>query len=73
MTLHRLDLDSPATVRAVGGGRALRLRLMELGIVPGTRVRKVRVAPLGDPIELAVRGGRLSIRAHEAEAIELEP
>jgi len=71
MTLDSLNTGSTATVRSIGGARALRLRLMELGLVPGTPVTKVRVAPLGDPIELTVRSGRLSLRRHEARAIEV--
>ena len=50
----------------VGGERAFRRRLMELGLVPGTKVEMVGVAPLGDPIELLVRGCSLSIRRGEA-------
>ena len=73
MTLDALPLSQSAAVATIGGSRAFRLRLMELGMVPGTVVRKVRVAPLGDPLELEVRGGRLSLRRHEAQAIEVVP
>jgi len=45
---------------------------MELGLVPGTSVCISKVAPLGDPIELMVRGGRLSLRRHEAEILQVE-
>ena len=45
---------------------------MEMGLLPGTTVGVVRVAPLGDPIELRVRGYALSIRRSEAESIEVE-
>ena len=48
-------------------------RLMELGLVPGTPVEVVRRAPLGDPIELAVRGTRLSLRRTEASLIHVAP
>jgi Fe2+ transport system protein FeoA len=44
---------------------------MELGLVPGTKVGLVNVAPLGDPLELELRGGRLSIRRAEAADVEL--
>lgn len=57
------------TVQRVGGERAFRRRLMELGLVPGTRVELVGVAPLGDPIELLLRGSCLSIRRAEAEQV----
>lgn len=45
---------------------------MELGLVPGTRIELLRVAPLGDPVELLVRGASLSIRKAEASAIEVQ-
>lgn len=71
MTLDDLPVSTSATVTSIGGSRALRLRLMEMGLVRGTRVDKLRVAPLGDPVELRVRSGRLSVRRHEARAIEV--
>ncbi len=71
MTLDDLPVSESATVTAIGGTRALRLRLMEMGLVPGTQIDKLRVAPLGDPVELRVRSGRLSVRRHEARAIEV--
>ena len=73
MTLAQLALNAPATIREVGGDRPFRRRLLELGLVPGTTVQVVNVAPLGDPLELAVRGGRLSIRRGQAEALKVEP
>lgn len=59
------------TVDQIGGERAFRRRLMELGLVPGTRVEVLGVAPLGDPIELLVRGCSLSIRRSEAERVTI--
>jgi Fe2+ transport system protein FeoA len=59
-------------VKAILGGRPVRRRLLELGLVPGTRVSVVGVSPLGDPLELEVRGSRLSIRKKEALTIEVE-
>jgi ferrous iron transport protein A len=56
-------------VQAVGGDRAFRRRLMEMGLVPGARIRLVKVAPLGDPMEIELRHGRLSIRRHEASLV----
>jgi Fe2+ transport system protein FeoA len=49
-----------------------RSRLLELGLVPGTVVELVRFAPLGDPVEIHVRGSNLSLRRHEAEQIFVE-
>jgi ferrous iron transport protein A len=69
--LARLPLRTPCSVSAVHGPRAVRRRLLELGLVPGTRVEVVGVSPLGDPLELEVRGSRLSIRKKEALTIEV--
>jgi Fe2+ transport system protein FeoA len=68
-TLDRVPLAQTVTIVAVGGERAFRRRLLEMGLVPGTRVTPVNVAPLGDPIEIAVMDGRLSIRRHEAMTV----
>ena len=57
------------TVDRVGGERSFRRRLMEFGLVPGTRVELISVAPLGDPLELLVRGCSLSIRRQEADSV----
>jgi ferrous iron transport protein A len=72
MTLADADLRRPVVVTRVGGERAFRRRLMELGLVPGTEVRVEKVAPLGDPLELSARGSRLSIRRAEARAVDVE-
>jgi ferrous iron transport protein A len=70
--LARVPLRTPCTVKAVNGARSVRRRLLELGLVPGTQVTVIGVSPLGDPLELEVRGSRLSIRKKEALAIEVE-
>lgn len=69
MTLADLGFEEKARIEAVGGPRAFRRRLLELGLVPGTLVELVRKAPLGDPLELRARGSLLSIRRHEAETV----
>ena len=56
-------------ISGVSGERGFRRRLMELGLVPGAKVMVTNVAPLGDPIEIEVRKGRLSIRRVEAACI----
>lgn len=71
MTLADAKKNDWVTVASIGGERSFRRRLLEMGFVHGTRVRVVRVAPLGDPMELELRGGRLSIRASEARSIEV--
>ncbi|MBK8994175.1 MAG: ferrous iron transport protein A [Myxococcales bacterium] len=69
MNLAQAEIGQIVTVERVGGERAFRRRLMELGLVPGTRIEVLGVAPLGDPIELLVRGCSLSIRRSEAEQV----
>jgi Fe2+ transport system protein FeoA len=71
MTLGDVANGVPVRVSHVGGERAFRRRMMELGLLPGTRVTVVRVAPLGDPLELSVRGCRLSIRRDEARCVSV--
>lgn len=73
MTLAEAPLRRSVSLRHVGGERAFRRRLMEMGLVPGTPVTVVNVAPLGDPLEIIVRGGRLSIRKAEAAQVLVEP
>ena len=68
-TLSKLPLRTRAKVLRVGGQPGFRRRLMEFGLVPGTSIEVVRVAPLGDPVQLLVRGCRLSIRLAEAAEV----
>ena len=56
----------------MGGEGALRCRLLDMGLIPKTRVRVEKVAPLGDPLELRVRGYSLSLRKEDAGKIEVE-
>lgn len=71
-TLAEIPLDQTVTVVGVGGDRVFRRRLLEMGLVPGTRVTPVNVAPLGDPIELSMLDGRLSIRRYEAATVTVQ-
>jgi ferrous iron transport protein A len=70
--LGKLPVGARAVVRRVKCARPVARRLLEMGLLPGTEVKVVRVAPLGDPIELALRGYALSIRRAEALGIEVE-
>ena len=72
MTLDMLPLQTDAVITAVGGEGALRLRLLDMGLIPRTVVRVEKIAPLGDPIELRVRGYSLSLRKEDARKIEVE-
>ena len=71
MTLDKLPLGQEAVITAVGGEGALRCRLLDMGLIPKTRVRVEKVAPLGDPLELRVRGYSLSLRKEDAGKIEV--
>jgi Fe2+ transport system protein FeoA len=68
------DLEPGESGVVVGwAGGAPSPRLMEMGILEGTEIEVVRLAPLGDPIEIELRGYHLSIRRSEAEQIEIAP
>ena len=71
-TLRDLKIGESAKVTKVHGEGALRRRIMDMGITKGVEVRVRKVAPLGDPVEVTVRGYELSIRKADAEMIEVE-
>lgn len=71
MTLDELEIGKRAVIQSVGGEGAIRRRLLDLGLTPYTPVMVRRVAPLGDPIELYVRGYELTLRKSEAKEIEV--
>jgi Fe2+ transport system protein FeoA len=70
--LSELKPGESGTVRKVEGDKAIRRRMMDMGLVNGAEVQVKRVAPLGDPIEFSVRGYSLSLRKSEAHAIHVE-
>ena len=70
MTLNDLKVGQSGVITAVGGEGALRLRLLDMGLIPKTRVRVQKVAPMGDPIQ--IRGYELTIRREDAQRIELQ-
>ena len=71
-TLDQLALNGRGTIRVVGGERSFRRRLLELGFLPGVEVRLIGIAPMGDPLDVEVRGCRFSMRKTEAQAVGLE-
>lgn len=71
-TLKYVPVGATARVKRIHGEGALRRRIMDMGITKGVDVYVRKVAPLGDPVELTIRGYELSIRKNEAEAIEVE-
>ena len=72
MTLDALKTGQSAVIEKVGGQGALRLRFLDMGLVPGTRVTLMKVAPMGDPIEIRLRGYELTLRLDEARWIEVK-
>ena len=68
-TLRDVAIGDAATVRRLTGEGALKRHIMDMGITKGTSVFVRKVAPLGDPIEVTVRGYELSLRKSEAESI----
>ena len=72
MTLKDLSIGKSGRVLAVGGEKILRRRLLEMGITPRTTITVKKVAPLGDPVELLLRGYVLSLRLEDAEKITVE-
>ncbi len=70
--LSQLPVGSSGRVTSVKGESIVTRRLMEMGVVPGVRVRLVKSAPFGDPIEVRLLGYSLAIRKSEAQAIEVE-
>ncbi len=73
MTLRDLSPGQAARVVAINAGGGFKRRIMDMGITTGIGIQMVRVAPLGDPIEVTVRGYQLSLRKEEAASIEVEP
>ena len=69
MTLRDLKVGECGRVLAVGGEKSLRRRFLDMGITPGTVVAVKKAAPLGDPIEVLLRGYVLSLRLEDAERI----
>ena len=71
MTLKEMKVGETATIARLNGAGPVKRRIMDMGLTKGTAVTIRKIAPLGDPIELTVRGYELSIRKDEAAAIEV--
>lgn len=71
-TLKDIKVGESAKVLKLHGEGAIKRRIMDMGITKGIEVKVRKVAPLGDPLELTVRGYELSIRKSDAETIEVE-
>lgn len=71
MTIDDLAIGQSGVIGTVGGEGPLRLRFLDMGLIPGTRVTLQKVAPMGDPIQIRVRGYELTIRREDARVITL--
>lgn len=71
-TLRDAKIGETVTVKRIHGEGAIKRRIMDMGITKGSQVYVRKVAPLGDPVELTVRGYELSLRKADAELIEVE-
>ncbi len=71
-TLKNARIGETVTVKRLNGEGAVKRRIMDMGITKGTDVYVRKVAPLGDPIEVTVRGYELSLRKQDAEMIEID-
>lgn len=72
MTIAELKIGQSGIISAVGGEGALRLRFLDMGLIPGTKVTLQKVAPMGDPIQIHLRGYELTIRLEDAGKITLK-
>ncbi len=72
MTLDKLPVGGSGIITSVGGEGALRCRLLDMGLIPRTTVAVHKIAPLGDPIELFLRGYTLTLRRDDAAVIQID-
>ena len=71
MTLNELAVGGSAVISAVGGEGTLRCRLLDMGLTPRTKVTLQKVAPMGDPMQITIRGYELTLRRDEAKLIDI--
>ena len=72
MTLKELEIGKSAVIRTVGGQGALRQHFLDMGMIPGAEVTVVKLAPMGDPIQIHLRGYDITIRKEDGEKIVLK-
>ena len=73
MTLKELPVGKCGLITAVGGEGILRCRLLDMGLIPNTRVTVQKIAPMGDPMEIRLRSYELTLRMDDAAQIEILP
>jgi len=72
MTLGELRPGEQAKVVSIGTTGAMRQRILDMGLTPNVQVKLIKIAPMGDPVEITVRGYQLSLRKSEAAQIQVE-
>lgn len=72
MKLNEVEVGSTVTVKKIEGDGAYKRRIMDMGITKGVELYIRKVAPLGDPVEITVRGYELSVRKNDAQYVEVE-
>ena len=72
MTLDELSVGHSGVITQVGGEGILRCRLLDMGVIPHTKIRVNKIAPMGDPMELFLRGYTLTLRKEDAHNITIE-
>ena len=73
MTLKELQVGRSAVIKSVGSHGALRQHFLDMGMIPGVEITVVKLAPMGDPMEVQIHGYELTLRLEEADQIEIEP
>ena len=73
MTLKELGIGKNAVILSVGGEGALRQHFLDMGLIPGAEVTMVKFAPMGDPLEIRIRGYELTLRKEDARKITVIP
>lgn len=73
MTLKELAVGKSGIITAVGGEGILRCRLLDMGLIPKTKVTVQKIAPMGDPMQISLRGYELTLRLEDAGKIEIAP
>ena len=73
MTLRNLKPGESAIVETVGGEGALRQHFLDMGVIPGTQMTLIKLAPMGDPMEFLIHGYELTLRVADAEKITVRP
>ena len=73
MKLSELKPGRSAVIEEVGGEGALRQHFLDMGVIPGTEVTVIKLAPMGDPMELRIHGYELTLRLADAEKISVSP